>query len=211
VRALHVTRLGRVVDVVQVVERLGVRELGDALVRVVRGLGRLVRLRARRRRARRGRVVAPARREEQRDGEERKAHAHEAVVHSASVKVDASLSASAHRAVEPARVATTDVLAGHRIVRTLGVARGLVVRSRSLFGRILAFLQSLLGQGTLYARLAERARQEANEMMLKHAAELGANAVVGARFDANEIAPGVTEVLCYGTAVVVEETHTSDH
>lgn len=100
---------------------------------------------------------------------------------------------------------TTFELPGYRVARSLGVVRGIVVRSRSVFGNLAAGLQTLLGGNiTLYTNLCERARDDAFRQMLDHAAQLGANAVVGVRYDANEIAAGVTEVLCYGTAVFVE-------
>lgn len=96
-------------------------------------------------------------------------------------------------------------LPGYRVVRTLGVVRGIVVRSRSIFGSIGAGLQTLVGGNiTLLSNLCEKTRAEAFDLMLKHAGELGANAVIGARYDATEIMQGVTEVLAYGTAVVVE-------
>jgi|SRR5581483_9483030 uncharacterized protein YbjQ (UPF0145 family) len=96
-------------------------------------------------------------------------------------------------------------LPGYRVVRSLGVVRGIIVRSRSVIGNIGAGLQSLLGGNiSIYTSLCERARQDAFELMLAHAGELGANAVIGVRYDATEIAAGITEVLCYGTAVVVE-------
>ena len=97
-------------------------------------------------------------------------------------------------------------MSGHdRVVRTLGVVRGIVVRSRSIFGTIGAGLQTLVGGNiTLLTNLCEKTRSEAFDLMLIHAAELGGNAVVGARYDATEVMQGVTEVLAYGTAVVVE-------
>ena len=102
-------------------------------------------------------------------------------------------------------VTTAFTLDGFKIVRNLGVVRGIVVRSRSLFGTIGAGLQTLVGGDiTLLSSLCEKTRHQAFELMLSHAAELGANAVVGARYDATEIMSGVTEVLAYGTAVVVE-------
>lgn len=105
----------------------------------------------------------------------------------------------------PAHVTTTLELPGFRIVRTLGLARGLTVRSRSVVGNIGAAIQSLFGGNiTLYTELCEQARQEAFALMCQHAARLGANAIVGARFDATEVAPGITEVLAYGTAAVVD-------
>ena len=102
-------------------------------------------------------------------------------------------------------VTTAFELPGHRIVRNLGVVRGIVVRSRSVVGTIGASLQTLVGGNiTLYTELCEKARADAFQLMLTHAGEQGANAVIGVRYDANEVAPGVTEVLAYGTAVVVE-------
>jgi uncharacterized protein YbjQ (UPF0145 family) len=94
---------------------------------------------------------------------------------------------------------------GHRITRNLGVVRGIVVRSRSIVGTIGAGIQSLFGGNiTLWTQMCEHARQEAFELMARHAEQMGANAVIGFRYDANEISAGVTEVLAYGTAVVVE-------
>ncbi|HKR29794.1 MAG TPA: YbjQ family protein [Terriglobales bacterium] len=104
-------------------------------------------------------------------------------------------------------VSTSFDLPGYRVVRTLGVVRGIVVRSRSIFGTIGAGLQTLVGGNiTLLTNLCEKTRAEAFDLMLKHAGDLGANAVVGARYDATEIMQGVTEVLAYGTAVVVERS-----
>lgn len=102
-------------------------------------------------------------------------------------------------------VTTANDFVGYRIVRNLGVVRGITVRSRSVFGQIGAGLQQLVGGNiSLYTQLAEHSRQEAYELMIQHAREAGANAVVAMRYDATEIAPGVTEVLAYGTAVVIE-------
>jgi uncharacterized protein YbjQ (UPF0145 family) len=102
-------------------------------------------------------------------------------------------------------VTTQFELDGYRVVRTLGVVRGITVRSRSIFGTIGASLQTLVGGNiTLLTNLCERARAEAFDLMLRHAAEMGGNAVVGARYDATEVMQGVTEVLAYGTAVFVE-------
>lgn len=102
-------------------------------------------------------------------------------------------------------VTTQFELDGFRVVRTLGVVRGIVVRSRSILGTIGASLQTILGGNiTLLTQLCEKTRAEAFDLMLQHAAQLGGNAVVGARYDATEIMQGVTEVLAYGTAVVVE-------
>ena len=103
-------------------------------------------------------------------------------------------------------VVTTNDLPGYRVVRHLGVVRVLTVRSRSIVGNLGAAIQIFFGGNiTLYTRLAEQARQEAYEYLVLHAQELGANAVLAMRYDANEIAAAVTEVLAYGTAVVVEE------
>ena len=96
-------------------------------------------------------------------------------------------------------------LPGCRIVRNIGVVRGIVVRSRSIIGTLGASLQTLVGGNiTLFTQMCERAREDAFRLMLEHAAEHGANALVGVRYDANEVAAGVTEVLAYGTAVIVE-------
>ncbi|MGB0578362.1 MAG: YbjQ family protein [Limisphaerales bacterium] len=93
----------------------------------------------------------------------------------------------------------------YRTVRSLGVVRGLVVRSRSWVGNFAAGIQTIFGGNiTMYTHMCEQARDDAFNQMLAHAAELGANAVVGMRYDANEIGVGITEVLCYGTAVFVE-------
>ncbi len=111
----------------------------------------------------------------------------------------------AGRMVAHNMVTTQFEVDGFRVTRTMGVVRGIVVRSRSIFGTIGAGLQTLVGGNiTLLTNLCEKTRQEAFDLMLTHAAELGANAVVGARYDATEIMQGVTEVLAYGTAVYVE-------
>ncbi|MBI3874839.1 MAG: YbjQ family protein [Verrucomicrobia bacterium] len=100
---------------------------------------------------------------------------------------------------------TTFELPGYRVAKGFGVVRGIIVRSRSVVGNIGASIQSLFGGNiTLYTSLCEQARDDAFRQMLTHAAELGANAVIGVRYDATEIGPGITEVLCYGTAVFVE-------
>ncbi|MFL5496888.1 MAG: YbjQ family protein [Gemmatimonadales bacterium] len=100
---------------------------------------------------------------------------------------------------------TAFTLDGYRVVQTLGVVRGITVRSRSIFGTIGGSLQTILGGNiTLFSELCERTRVEAFEMMLTHAEQEGANAVIGVRYDATEVMQGVTEVLCYGTAVVIE-------
>ena len=112
--------------------------------------------------------------------------------------------------VSHAMVTTQCELDGFRVVRTLGVVRGIVVRSRSIFGTIGASLQTILGGNiSLFTQLCEKTRAEAFDLMLQHAAELGGNAVVGARYDATEIMQGVTEVLAYGTAVLVEPVNRS--
>src|SRR5437868_7625549 len=101
---------------------------------------------------------------------------------------------------------TTFELPGYKVMKSLGVVRGIIVRSRSIIGNIGAGLQALFGGNiTLYTSLCERAREDAFRQMLAHAGELGANAVIGVRYDATEIATGITEVLCYGTAVYVEQ------
>ena len=100
---------------------------------------------------------------------------------------------------------TAFTLDGYRIVKTFGVVRGIIVRSRSIIGTIGASLQTLIGGNiTILTNLCEKTRQDALEQMLAHARKLGANAVIGLRYDATEIMDGVTEVLCYGTAVLVE-------
>ncbi len=103
------------------------------------------------------------------------------------------------------KVTTAFELPDARIVKNLGVARGVIVRSRSIFGSIGAALQTIVGGDiTLWSSLCERTRSDAFDLMLKHASEMGANAVIGARYDASDLGGGVTEVLAYGTAVVVE-------
>jgi uncharacterized protein YbjQ (UPF0145 family) len=94
---------------------------------------------------------------------------------------------------------------GFRVVQTLGVVRGITVRSRSVFGTVGSTVQSMFGGNiSLFTQLCEAAREEAFNVMLVHAEELGANAVIGVRYDAGELMQGVTEVLCYGTAVIIE-------
>jgi uncharacterized protein YbjQ (UPF0145 family) len=102
-------------------------------------------------------------------------------------------------------VTTAFDLPGHRITRNMGVVRGIVVRSRSILGTIGAGMQTLVGGNiSIFTNLCEQTRSDAFELMLQHAADLGANAVVGVHYDATEIMQGVTEVLAYGTAVVLE-------
>jgi uncharacterized protein YbjQ (UPF0145 family) len=104
-------------------------------------------------------------------------------------------------------VVTTNDLPGYRVVKVLGLARGLSVRSRSIVGNVGATFQMLKGGNiSIYTKLAETARQEAFDLLMTQAREMGANAIIAMRYDANEIASAVTEVLAYGTAVVVEPT-----
>ena len=103
-------------------------------------------------------------------------------------------------------VTTAFTLDGYRIVRNLGLVRGIIVRSRSIVGTIGASLQTLVGGNiTLLTNLCEQTREHAFDLMLEHAGELGANAVIGMRYDATEVMQGVTEVLAYGTAVYVQK------
>jgi uncharacterized protein YbjQ (UPF0145 family) len=107
--------------------------------------------------------------------------------------------------IPPAMITTAFELPGYQVVRSLGIVRGIVVRSRSIIGSIGASLQSLVGGNiTLWSELCEHARLEAFEIMVQHAKDMGANAIVGMRYDATEISSGITEVLAYGTAVVVK-------
>ena len=100
---------------------------------------------------------------------------------------------------------TTFSIDGFKVVKNLGLVRGITVRSRSVFGTIGGSLQTLFGGNiSLFTSLCEKTRNEAFDMMVKHAEKMGANAILGVRYDANEVMSGVTEVLCYGTAVVVE-------
>ena len=100
---------------------------------------------------------------------------------------------------------TTFTLDGFRVTRSLGVVRGITVRSRSILGTIGGALQTIAGGNiSLFTELCERTRSEAFDMMLRHAEQIGANAVIGVRYDATELMQGVTEVLCYGTAVTVQ-------
>lgn len=111
----------------------------------------------------------------------------------------------ANMVIKKEMITTTLEIAGHKAVKNLGLVRGIIVRSRSLIGNIGAGIQSLFGGNiTLYTELCERARKDSFEMMVKHAEELGANAIVGVNYDATEISPGITEVICYGTAIVVK-------
>jgi uncharacterized protein YbjQ (UPF0145 family) len=109
------------------------------------------------------------------------------------------------RALDPTMIATNPTIEGYRVVKSLGIVRGVTVRSRSVIGSFGAVLQTLKGGNiSLLTELCERTRAEGHTLMLTHAEQMGANAVVGVRYDATEVMSGVTEVLCYGTAVVVE-------
>jgi uncharacterized protein YbjQ (UPF0145 family) len=106
--------------------------------------------------------------------------------------------------MDRSNITTAFELPNGRVVRSLGVVRGITVRSRSIVGNVGAGIQSLFGGNiTLYTELCEKARQEAFDLMVEHAEQVGANGVIGVRYDANEVAAGITEVLVYGTAVVV--------
>jgi len=101
---------------------------------------------------------------------------------------------------------TTFTIEGYKVVKQLGVVRGITVRSRSIFGTIGAGIQTIFGGNiSLFTELCEKSREEAFDMMVDHAKQIGANAVIGVRYDTTELMSGVTEVLCYGTAVVVEK------
>jgi len=103
-------------------------------------------------------------------------------------------------------ITTAFVIDGYRIKQNLGVVRGIVVRSRSVFGTIGASLQTLFGGNiTLFTELCEKTRSDSFELMVNHAEELGANGIIGFRYDANDVMSGVTEVLAYGTAVILEK------
>ena len=108
--------------------------------------------------------------------------------------------------MKPSLVTTGLEIAGFRIVRHVGIVRGIVVRSRSVIGKFFAGVQTIFGGNiTIYTNLCEKARTDAYSLMCQQAEKNGANAVISIRYDTTEIAPGVTEVLCYGTAVAVEE------
>src|SRR5579871_6123420 len=105
----------------------------------------------------------------------------------------------------PNMTTTAFTLDGYRVAKNLGMVRGIIVRSRSIFGTIGAGLQTIVGGNiTLLTELCEKTRENAYELMIQHATQMGANAIIGVRYDATEVMNGVTEVLCYGTAVVVE-------
>ncbi len=108
--------------------------------------------------------------------------------------------------MEAAMVTTAFGFEGYRVARNLGVVRGITVRSRSVIGNFVGGLQTLVGGNiTVYTELCEHARGEAFAIMVDHAQKLGANAIIGMRYDANDVMEGVTEVLAYGTAVIVEK------
>lgn len=110
--------------------------------------------------------------------------------------------------IDPTMITTALELPGYRIVRSCGVVRGIIVRSRSIFGTFGAGLQTIVGGNiTLYSQMCEKTREDAFELMRQHAEQHGANAVICFRYDANDIQQSVTEVLAYGTAVVVERMH----
>jgi uncharacterized protein YbjQ (UPF0145 family) len=107
--------------------------------------------------------------------------------------------------MDKSNITTAFELDGFKITKNIGIVRGITVRSRSVIGNIGAGIQSFFGGNiTIYVELCERAREDAFDIMVQHAQALGANAVIGMRYDANEIGPGITEVLAYGTAVFVE-------
>jgi uncharacterized protein YbjQ (UPF0145 family) len=108
--------------------------------------------------------------------------------------------------IDQSMITTNIELSGYRVTKSLGVVRGITVRSRSLFGNIAGGFQTLFGgKISIYAELCEKTREEAFQLLMQHAAEKGANAVINMRYDANEVISGVTEVLAYGTAVWVEK------
>lgn len=104
-------------------------------------------------------------------------------------------------------ITTSTNLEGYKIVKQLGLVRGITVRSRNIFGNIAGgFMTIFGGKSTIYTELCENAREEALQLMIKHGKELGCNAIINMRYDANEVMNGLTEVLAYGTAVIVEKT-----
>ena len=108
--------------------------------------------------------------------------------------------------MNPAWITTAFELPGVKITRNLGIVRGITVRSRSVVGNMVGGLQTMFGGNiTIYTELCEHARQEAFDIMMQHADQMGANGIIGMRYDANEVMEGVTEVLAYGTAVVIEK------
>lgn len=108
--------------------------------------------------------------------------------------------------MDPSMVTTALEVPGYKIVRNIGVVRGIIVRSRNIFGTLGGVLQTMMGGNiTVYMNMCERTRQDAFTMMMSHADQMGANAIISARYDATEIMSGVSEVLAYGTAVIVEK------
>ena len=121
------------------------------------------------------------------------------------MSADERKDAAFHSLMRHPMTSTTFGIEGHRVVKQLGVVRGVTVRSRSIIGRIGGDLQTIFGGNIpIYTELCEKTRAEACDMMMTHAEQIGANAVIGVRYDTTEVMDGVTEVLCYGTAVVVE-------
>ena len=109
--------------------------------------------------------------------------------------------------MDPNLITTAFEFTGYRVVRYLGVVRGVTVRSRSIVGNFVGGIESIFGGNiTVYTELCEHARQEAYDLMVEHAVEKGANALIGMRYDAKDVMDGITEVLAYGTAVVLEKT-----
>ena len=110
--------------------------------------------------------------------------------------------------IDQSMVTTSIALDGYKVTRNMGVVRGIIVRSRSLFGNIAGGFQTLFGgKISIYTELCEKTREEAFQQMMQHAEQRGANAIINMRYDANEVIGGVTEVLAYGTAVIVEKTN----
>ena len=109
---------------------------------------------------------------------------------------------------DPTLITTSTALEGYKITRQLGLVRGITVRSRSVVGNFVGTFMTIFGgRSTIYTQLCERAREEALQLMIKHAEDKGANAIINMRYDANEVMQGLTEVLAYGTAVVVTKTN----
>ena len=105
-------------------------------------------------------------------------------------------------------ITTSTNLEGYKVTKQLGLVRGITVRSRSIFGNVAGGIMALFGgKNSIYTELCEKTREEALQLMIKHATDMGANAIINMRYDANEVMSGLTEVLAYGTAVVVEKTN----
>jgi uncharacterized protein YbjQ (UPF0145 family) len=119
--------------------------------------------------------------------------------------LQAAIAQEQNRMIDAKLITTAQEIPGYRVTRNLGVVRGIIVRSRSIVGNIGASLQTLFGGNiTIYTELCEKARDDAHRLMVDHAGQLGANAIIGVRYDATEISDGVTEVLAYGTAVYAD-------